>query len=98
MIKTLEDFKAYNLAMDLGAEAWAIVVRWGRFEQDAVGKQFVRAVDSIAANLSEGLGRYHFRESRGSRFETKTWLTRALNGKLVGPPFDGSRNPDIPKT
>lgn len=69
MIKTLEDFKAYNLAMDLGEEAWATVVRWGRFEQDAVGKQFVRAVDSIAANLSEGLG-----QSAGSKNRTAPWI------------------------
>jgi four helix bundle protein len=53
-------------------------------------KQLVRAVDSIAANLSEGLGRYHYKEiknfsyySRGSLFETKTWLTKAANRKLI---------------
>jgi four helix bundle protein len=50
----------------------------------------VRASDSIAANLSEGLGRYHYKEtkqfsyySRGSLFETKTWLTKAHNRKLI---------------
>ena len=46
----------------------------------------VRSVDSIAANLSEGYGRYHYKESkhfgyysRGSLFETKTWITKAHN-------------------
>jgi four helix bundle protein len=50
----------------------------------------VRAADSIAANLSEGLGRYHYKEtknygyySRGSLFETKTWLTKANSRKLL---------------
>jgi four helix bundle protein len=50
----------------------------------------VRAVDSIAANLSEGMGRYHTKEirnftfyARGSAFETKTWLTKAMNRKLI---------------
>ena len=90
MISNLEDFKAYNLSMEVGEDVWNIVLAWGYFEKDTVGKQFVKAVDSIAANLSEGLGRYHYREaknfayySRGSLFETKTWLAKSLNRKLV---------------
>ena len=55
-----------------------------------MGKQLVRAADSVAANLSEGFGRYHYKEaknfsyySRGSLYETKTWLTKAKNRKLI---------------
>ena len=90
MITTLEDFKAYNLAMEVAEEVWNIVIKWGYFEKDVVGKQFVKALDSIAANLSEGLGRYHYREaenfaynSRGSLFETKTWLSKCMIRRLV---------------
>jgi four helix bundle protein len=50
----------------------------------------VKAVDSIAANLSEGFGRFFYKEekqfcyySRGSLYETKTWLTKASNRKLI---------------
>jgi four helix bundle protein len=90
MIQSLEDFKTYNKAMELGESVWAIVSGWTYFEKDTIGKQLVRAVDSIAANLSEGLGRYHYKESRnfsfyarGSLFETKTWLQKAANRKLI---------------
>jgi len=90
MIKSLEDFKVYNLAMKLGEEVWTIVSEWDYFQKDTIGKQFVRAADSIAANLSEGLGRYHFKDvknfsyySRGSLFETKTWITKANSRKLI---------------
>lgn len=90
MIKSLEDFKVYNLAMNVGEEVWNVVSTWDFFQKDTLGKQWVRAADSIAANLSEGLGRYHFKEvknfsyySRGSLFETKTWLTKASNRKLI---------------
>jgi four helix bundle protein len=62
MITRLEDFRAYNLALELGNEIWDIVGKRGYFEKDTVGKQLVKAVDSIAANLSEGLGRYHFKD------------------------------------
>ena len=86
----LEDFKVYNLAMDLGEEVYSIVIKWDYFDKDTAGKQLVRAVDSIAANLSEGMGRYHYKErkhfsyySRGSLFETKTWLTKASNRNLI---------------
>lgn len=90
MIQGLEDFKTYHKAMEVGEKVWEVVAKWSYFEKDAIGKQLVRAVDSIAANLSEGLGRYHYKEiknfsyySRGSLFETKTWLTKANSRKLI---------------
>ncbi len=82
----LEEFRVYQDAMVLGEEVWNIVVKWDIFGKDTMGKQLVRSVDSIAANLSEGYGRYHYKEakkisyySRGSLYETKTWLTKANN-------------------
>ena len=86
----LNDLKVYNLAMELGEQVWTIVDRWNYFQKDTVGKQFVKAADSIAANLSEGFGRYHFKEaknfsyySRGSLYETITWLKKSLSRKLI---------------
>lgn len=86
----LEEFRVYQMAMDIGDEVWSIVEKWDYFAKDTIGKQFVRAIDSVAANLSEGFGRYHYKEakhfsyySRGSLYESKTWLTKANNRKLV---------------
>jgi four helix bundle protein len=86
----LEDLRVYNQAMELGEKVWSHVGQWNYFQKDTIGKQLVRSCDSIAANLSEGFGRFHFREtknfgyySRGSLFETKTWLTKAYNRKLI---------------
>jgi four helix bundle protein len=86
----LEELQVYNLSMDLAERIWDIVIEWDYFAKDTIGKQLVRAADSIAANLSEGFGRYHFKEnvnfcyySRGSLYETKTWLSKAHNRKLV---------------
>lgn len=86
----LEDLQVYQLSMQMGEEVWNIVIEWNSFEKDTVGKQLVRAIDSVAANLSEGFGRYHFREknnfsfySRGSLYESKTWLTKANNRNLI---------------
>lgn len=86
----LEEFQTYQLSMELGEKVWKLVRDWNGFEKDTIGKQLVRSVDSVAANLSEGYGRYHYNEtrhfsyySRGSLFETKTWLTKAFNRSLI---------------
>jgi four helix bundle protein len=87
---TLEELEVYRLAMEIGERVYSEVVRWDFFAKDTIGKQLVRSVDSIAANISEGYGRFHFKEnrhfnfySRGSLFETKTWITKAANRNLI---------------
>jgi len=86
----LEELQVYQLSMELGEKIWEIVINWDYFLKDTIGKQLVRAADSVAANLSEGFGRFFYKEnkqlcyySRGSLFETKTWLTKAKNRKLI---------------
>ena len=86
----LEELRVYQQSMEIGEKVWEIVIKWDYFSKDTIGKQLVRSVDSIAANLSEGFGRYHYNESkhfyyysRGSLYETKTWLTKAYNRKLL---------------
>lgn len=76
--------------MELGERIWEVINHWDYFLKDTIGKQLIRAVDSVAANISEGFGRYHFNEAkhfgyyaRGSLYETKTWLTKAYNRKLI---------------
>ena len=86
----LEDLKVYQLAMNIGERVWLIVSKWDYFAKDTVGKQLVRSVDSIAANLSEGYGRFFYKEnrqfcyySRGSLYETKTWLKKSHDRGLI---------------
>ncbi len=86
----LEELQVYQLSMELGEKVWEVVIDWDYFLKDTVGKQLLRSVDSIAANLSEGFGRFFYKEnkqlcyySRGSLFETKTWLTKVRNRNLI---------------
>jgi len=86
----LEELKVYNLSMEIGEKIWSIVSKWDYFSKDTVGKQFIKSADSIAANISEGYGRYHYREniqfcyySRGSLFETKTWTEKSYRRELI---------------
>jgi four helix bundle protein len=86
----LEELQVYQLSMEIAEKIGGIVTKWDYFAKDTVGKQFVRSVDSMAANLSEGFGRYFYKEnrqfcyySRGSLFESKTWLRKAFNRNLI---------------
>jgi len=98
----LEEIRVYNLALDLAEKVWKIVSKCNYFAKDTMGKQLIRAVDSVAANISEGYGRYHYREnkqfcyySRGSLFETKTWLGKAHNRNLIDDETFNSFQKDI---
>jgi len=76
--------------MELGEDIWTKVSGWNLFYKDTIGKQIVRAADSVSANISEGFGRFYYKDSknfyyysRGSLFETKTWLQKAFTRKLI---------------
>lgn len=76
--------------MRIGEIVWSEVAGWNYFAKDTVGKQLVRCTDSIAANISEGFGRYHYAENkkfcfyaRGSLDETITFLTKASSRGLI---------------
>lgn len=48
--------------MEIGEKVWKIVNAWDYFAKDTIGKQLIRSTDSIAANISEGFGRYHYKD------------------------------------
>lgn len=54
---SFEDLRVYQLAETLADDVWNIVVAWDAFARDTVGKQIVKAADSIGANIAEGTGR-----------------------------------------
>jgi four helix bundle protein len=85
-----EELQIYKLSMELGDMVWEIVKSWDYFARDTIGKQLVKSCDSISANISEGFGRFHYKEnknfnyiSRGSLSETKTWIIKAYQRKLI---------------
>lgn len=87
---TLEDLEIYKRAMDLGKFVYEMVSNWKHFDRDTLGKQVVRSADSVAANIAEGYGRFHFGDkklygyyARGSLLETMTWLEKAHQRDLL---------------
>jgi four helix bundle protein len=87
-----QDLEVYRLAEELADAIWEIVLKWDVLARDTVGKQLIRAADSIGANIAEGSGRdspgdtrRFLRIARGSLLETQHWLRRAFRRKLLTP-------------
>ncbi len=69
---------------------WEDVGKWPWFAQKTMENQLVQSIDSVAANISEGHGRFHYRDriqclyhSRGSLQETLTWIQEVQNRNLI---------------
>ena len=80
----------YQLATALADAVWDAACPWRPFARDTVGKQLVRAADSVAANIAESCGRYHYSErvnflyyARASLYETEHWRTRSHTRHLI---------------
>jgi four helix bundle protein len=87
---SVKDLEAYRIAFDLSNYVWNIVIKWQFFARDTIGNQYVKAVDSISANIAEGFGRYSkkdkikfYRISMGSALESKDWTEKAEIRKLL---------------
>ena len=86
----LNDVRAYKVAFNLSNYVWNIVIEWDYFSKDTVSKQFVRAIDSVSANIAEGFGRYSKKDkikfyyySFGSVKESLDWNEKAKIRKLI---------------
>src|SRR4051794_35568221 len=85
-----QDLDVYQLAEGLADAIWEIVLKWDALARDTLGKQLIRAADSIGANIAEGSGRGSYadtrrflRIARGSLLETQHWLRRAYRRRLL---------------
>ena len=85
-----EELEVLRKAEGIADDIWRDVTRWQPFASEVVGGQLARAADSIGANIAEAFGRFHYGEklqflyyARGSLYETKYWLNRAIERKLL---------------
>jgi len=86
----LGDIGAYKVSFYLSNYVWNLIVNWDYLSKDTVGKQFIRAIDSVSANIAEGFGRngkndkikfYYY--SFGSLNESLDWNQKSLIRGLI---------------
>ena len=80
----------YKLSVELSDMAWEIFNLPPKPLQFSIGDQMIRSIDSIGANIAEGYGRFHYKDSikfyynaRGSLWESKHWLYLLHKRKLI---------------
>ena len=78
----IEDLFVYQISLELCDVAWEIYEPMDWLDKKIMGNQFIESVDSNAANIVEGYGRYHYLDkvkfyinARASLMESKHWAT-----------------------
>lgn len=89
----IEDMSFFSKLETACDDLFELVSKWTPLAQDTLGRQLIRAFDSVGANLVEGDGRStqpdsvrFFVIARASGRETRYWLKRASKRKLLTSP------------
>ena len=88
--KNISELEIYQLSKELSKQSWEIYQKIPKYLKTSFGNQFLSAVDSIGANIAEGYGRYHYKDSlnffyysRGSLWESCFWLELLLQREII---------------
>ncbi len=86
----LGDLEVYKVAIELSNFSWNLYENFDWLIKKVTGNQFIRAIDSIGANIAEGFGRYHYKDknkfyynARESLLESKHWVLLLYQRKII---------------
>ncbi|MFT7824649.1 MAG: four helix bundle protein [Sulfurimonas sp.] len=86
----LGKLEIYQLSLKLSSEIWEVYESLPTNLKYNIGDQSLRSVDSIGANIAEGYGRFHYKDSvkfyynaRGSLWESKHWIYLLYKRELL---------------
>ncbi len=86
----LGKLEIYKISLKLSDSVWKIYKNLPNNLKYSIGDQVLRSVDSIGANIAEGYGRYHYKDSvkfyynaRGSLWESKHWFYLLHKRELI---------------
>ena len=87
---TLSNLQVYQLSRQLSMQAWVIYTKLDWQTKKIMGDQFIKAIDSIGANIAEGYGRYHYLDkikfyynARASHYEAIAHWLDLLHERLL---------------
>lgn len=87
----VQELKVYLLSRELSSKGWEIYGKLNFEQKKLFGDQFLRAIDSIGANIAEGYARYHaldqvrfYHIARGSLSEAiNHWASLLLERQVI---------------
>ena len=86
----LGNLDIYRLSLKLSSDIWIVYSNLSNDLKYNIGNQVIRSIDSIGANIAEGFGRFHYKDSikfyynaRGSLWESKHWIYLLKQRKLI---------------
>ncbi len=86
----LGDLKIYRESFSVSNYVWRLLHARNYVIVNTIGQQFIRAADSISANIAEGFGRYSKKEkirfylyARGSVYESLDWLEKCRVRNII---------------
>src|SRR3989339_840124 len=86
----LKDLEVYKLTRELSKKVWEKYECMNWEDKKIIGDQWIRAIDSISANIAEGFGRFHYLDknkfnynARGSLFESLDWTEKLFERKKI---------------
>jgi len=78
-----EDLECYRLALQVLREAYAVARRLPSEERYNLADQIRRAATSVALNIAEGYGRYHYLDSLRFYYNARGSLNETLSGFIL---------------
>jgi four helix bundle protein len=86
----LKELKIYGIAVEIADLCWPVYSGMDWQEKKIMGDQWIRSIDSIAANIAEANGRYHYLDrnrfyynARGSLSESIYWTNTLLKREKI---------------
>lgn len=91
MLQKVNDLQIYQKSLQACQIAWIVYKSLSNELRWTIGRQFLRAVDSVGANIAEGYARFYYKDrlrflyiARGSLLESRYWFKLLCDRDLVG--------------
>ncbi len=73
----IQDLEIYKLSRELSRIVWNIYEKLDWQDKKIMGNQFIQAIDSFGANITEGYSRYHFLDKIKFYYNARASLSEA---------------------
>ena len=74
----LKDLEVYQISRELSRLGWDVYKAFSFEQKKTMGDQFIRSIDSVGANISEGYSRFHYLDKIRFYYNSRASLSEAI--------------------